>query len=265
MSSIYRAQLSGWRKESSDLGFAFNESPYHDDLIEERPLSLYVNNQPFSVFMRTPSDTYEVDLDLAAGFLWTEGIIDEIDDLARLAPCMDSPDRIHAQLSSGIQLPTKSRRSYLSSSCGLCSFEHVDSITSHAPKVNKIQLTPDHISEILSRFDGVLPLYKQTGGCHGAALYRPNMTIAYIREDVGRHNAVDKVLGTALRSGDNVLSEWILVVSSRAGFEVVQKAVMAGVSAVITLGAASGMAHRYALSKSLALFSFAKTHQAHRH
>ena len=237
-------------------------STYTDDLIEERPLALLINQVSFAVFMRTPGD----DIDLTYGFLWTERVIEEVDDLAQLTPCLTAPEqRLHATLASGVSLPERGRRGPLSSSCGLCSLEDIQDLQVEISPLTPRHLSPLEVTDYLQRFEAQLSLFHRTGGCHGAALFAPDHTLAFVREDVGRHNAVDKVLGAALRADHLSLTGWVMVVSSRAGYEIVQKAAVAGVSAVITLGAASGLAHRFALKVGLPLWSFARPQRAHQH
>ena len=251
-SSIYPVTLHRW----NDL------STYGDDLIEERPLALLINQVSFAVFMRTPGD----DIDLTYGFLWTERVIEEVSDLTQLTPCITAPDeRLHATLASGVSLPKRGRRGPLSSSCGLCSLEDIQDVHIETAPLTPRHLSPIEVTDYLQRFETQLSLFHQTGGCHGAALFAPDHTLAFLREDVGRHNAVDKVLGAALRADHLSLTGWVMVVSSRAGYEIVQKAAVAGVSAVITLGAASGLAHRFALRAGLPLWSFARPQRAHQH
>ena len=280
MKALYQAQLY----QNGRL----NDQTYSDYLIEESALSLFVNQSSFAIFMRTPKH----DLDLVCGFLWSEKLIEDFSDLRYLAPCQQFPNqRIHAYLASGIPFKPQNRHSYISSSCGLCSLQSVQDLEcdigedSTILKANDLNLdavdlwqrqqrmnsslrslTQSQIAIYLEDFQHNTHWFKQTGACHAAALYAPSSNQAtYIREDVGRHNAVDKVLGAALRNNDTQLYNWVLVVSSRAGFEIIQKSVHAGVGAVITLGAASAMAHRYAVAQHLPLFSFAKKRHAHRH
>ena len=114
-------------------------------------------------------------------------------------------------------------------------------------------------------FDELPSLFSLTGGAHVAVLIHPTGDLRYAQSDVGRHNAIDKVVGAAALQGDLDLWGWIMMVSSRAGFEVITKAAAAGVGALITLGAASGAAHRYAQASGLPLYSFTRPHRAHRH
>ena len=288
MQALYTAELYSDPTQS-------DPSSYTDYLIEESALSLWINQQPAAVFMRTPQH----DLDLVCGFLWSEKIIEELDDLSYLNPCWRAPYRkIHAYLADGVWVRPTQRSNYISSSCGLCSLEDVKKPSQHqyphirpnlhtldlidrvAPTLDAIEqkrqrlriqsdlyaLSQKKIACYLADFNRQDSWFSQTGGCHAAALYAPhNMHARYFREDVGRHNAVDKVFGAAFRAQQYDLHNWVLLVSSRAGFEIIQKAVHVGVGAVITLGAASAMAHRYAKQHHLPLFSFTKKSKSHRH
>ena len=240
---------------------------YQDVLAEEQPLALFVQGESYAVFMRTPG----ADTELIYGFLYTERLIEDIEDIRALVACQSYPQqRVHLTLESGVTLPVRSRRSFISSSCGLCSLEQIN-FGIDAPPLSKNErwirreLTQSQIAEYYEAFDQLPSLFSRTGGAHVAALFHPEGTLTYAQSDVGRHNAIDKVIGHALCQGNLELWGWILMVSSRAGFEVVTKAAVAGVGALITLGAASGAAHRYAIASGLPLYSFTRPHRTHRH
>lgn len=243
---------------------------YHDLLAEEAPLSLIVQGESYAVFMRTPG----ADQALIYGFLITERLIEDLDDVLTLVACDAQPQlRIHLTLEAGVRLPARSQRSFISSSCGLCSLSKLTIDTQEA-KVTQMTDDPDwesrtlrraELTEHLNAFNQLPSLFSLTGGAHMAALFDSYGEARYHQDDVGRHNAVDKVIGLAMLSGERSLSGWVLMVSSRASYEIIQKAVSAGVSALITLGAASGAAHRYALSKGLNLYSFVSPKRAHWH
>ena len=240
---------------------------YQDTLAEELPLALMVQGEAYAVFMRTPG----ADRELIYGFLLTERLIEDLDDIQALVPCHSYPQqRIHLALESGVRLPIRSRRSFISSSCGLCSLERLDFGTD-APSLStderwlKRELTQTQLASYFKLFNERPSLFSLTGGAHVAILFHPSGDLRYAQADVGRHNAVDKVVGAAALQGDPELWGWIMMVSSRAGFEVITKAAAAGVGALITLGAASGAAHRYAQASGLPLYSFTRPHRAHRH
>jgi FdhD protein len=245
----------------------------HDDtLVVEEPLEIHVDGHPLAVLLRTPGE----DEDLAAGFLATEGVIDDLDDLLALGPCQD-PNRRHAQnlmlarLAPGVRgaaarVEAATRAVFTSSSCGLCGKRTIDHILQNAPPL----AAPLHLSAaVLAGLPDALaaaqPRFRRTGGLHGAALVTPEGAVLCAREDVGRHNAVDKVLGAQLRADRWPLEGLALVVSSRAGFEIVQKALVARVGAVVAVGAASSMAEDLAVRGGMALYSFVRGDRFNRH
>ena len=236
---------------------------YQDDLAEERPLSLIVQGESYAIFMRTPGD----DQALVSGFLYTEGLVEDLDDIAALSPCTSSPqDRIHLTLASGVRLANANRRSFISSSCGLCSLETHKSLNSEPlEKLQGLNLSDIDLQSLWVQFDRLETIYSHTGGAHAAALFSKTGELLFVAADIGRHNAVDKVIGKALLNGHEHFTEMILMVSSRAGFEIVQKAIKCRVGALVTLGAASGGAHRLAQSYTLSLYSFLRRNRVHRH
>lgn len=264
-----------------------NENGHHYDdwLAEERPLNVWINGEPYVTLMRTPGD----DQALVYGFLKTDGVIEDLDDVDTLSLChrgTEHPqsihqsivsglaaDRLKACLASGVRLDPKKRNHYVSSSCGLCSLEELEEkvISSFThPLQNKenwqpISLTQEQIRHLIERFNRDETLYTLTGGAHAAALFTKEGQLKKFAVDIGRHNAVDKVIGGAMIDGVDCFSGLILFVSSRAGFEIVSKASSAGVSALVTLGAASGGAHRLAVLSGLPLYSFARHNRVHRH
>jgi FdhD protein len=235
-----------------------------DVLAVEEPLEIRVDGRPLAVTMRTPGD----DLDLAAGFLLTEGVIDGIDDLAGLDHCRD-PNRadaanvVLAVLAAGARAdPARFERArremYAASSCGLCGKATIDRVFQQAPRLRR-RLEPDPalVVDLPERLRAAQPRFASTGGLHGAALFTADGALLCAREDVGRHNAVDKVIGARLRA-DAPLDQGVLVVSGRAGFEIVQKALMAGIPALVAVGAASSLADRLAREAGLTLCSFVR-------
>lgn len=247
-----------------------------DTLVVEEPLEIRVDDRALAVVMRTPGD----DLDLVAGFLLTEGVIDGPDDLAALAHCTEplrenAGNIVIARLAAGTRLdPARvdqaARALFSASSCGLCGKETIERVFQRVrplppnpglPPVEVLAALPD-------RLRAVQPVFEETGGCHGAALFDATGALLVAREDIGRHNAVDKCLGARLRAGHTPDAEGlglILVVSGRAGFEVVQKAVMGRVAALVAVGAASTLAHDLAVSAGLKLFTFARGGRANVH
>jgi FdhD protein len=212
--------------------------------------------------MRTPGD----DLDLALGFLLTEGIIRSADDVrtARLCAGTDEPNTynvVDVTLASGVPPPATdpSRNFYTTSSCGVCGKASVDAVRTRS--VYPIAEDPARISAAtLTRLPGTLRAaqrgFDATGGLHAAGLFTVDGELVVIREDVGRHNAVDKVVGWALREGLLPLSGHALLVSGRASFELAQKASMAGIPLLAAVSAPSTLAVDLAEEVGLTLVGF---------
>lgn len=267
----WRARLRPLDPPADAPADAPRRDSYDDDLAEEAPLALWVNGRPHAVLMCTPTDA----LDLAAGFLWTEGVIEEREDLAALELCARGMARV--TLAAGVRAPEARHRAPLSSSCGLCSLRHEEGLL--RPPRGRVwgapSLSAARVRAALRALDEATPLFAATGGSHGALLCDSRGAPRFAREDVGRHNAVDKALGAALRAGEGRrlsgeeaawgLAGWALVVTSRAGFEVARKAGAAGVSALISVGAATGLTHRFCEEAGVELISFARPRGAHRH
>lgn len=210
--------------------------------------------------MRTPGD----DLDLAAGFLWTEGIVDGADDLTALDHLAGDPaqNTVVARVAGGVEahaaeIERATRALYATSACGICGLASLDRIRLLAPPLGpRWEPDPAVLSTLTDRLRDAQPTFAATGGIHGAALVTRDGAIEVVREDVGRHNAVDKVLGSRLRADRVPVDDRILVVSGRAGFEIVQKARMAGVIVVASVGAASDLAIDLAADAGMVLIGF---------
>lgn len=247
-----------------------------DHLVVEEPLEIRLDGRPLAVLMRTPGADPDEDLDLVAGFLATEGVIDGPDDLAGLAPCADPnrPERqnvVLAHLASGVRASAerfeRARRDlYAASSCGLCGKASIDRVMQNAPPLDRrIELAPEVVCALPDALKTLQPRFHATGGLHGAALFTADGVPITAAEDVGRHNAVDKVIGRRLRADAYPLDDLVLAVSSRAGFEIVQKALVARIAAVVAVGAASSLADELARIGRLALFSFVRADRYNAH
>ncbi len=244
-----------------------SSGPDTDVLVIEEPLEIRVDGRSVAVVLRTPGSDPAEDLDLAVGFLLTEGVIDDFDDIIGVAHCTD-PNRPHANNVVNVSLATgmhdareriaqAERSLFVGSSCGVCGKATIDRVfQSVAPLDTVIHLNPELVMSLPNVLKRTQARFAQTGGLHGAALCSLDGVCILSAEDVGRHNAVDKVIGSATRQGMLPLEQFILVVSSRAGLEIVQKAIMARIPAVVAIGAASSLAHDLAVSARLALYSF---------
>ncbi|MEN0065393.1 MAG: formate dehydrogenase accessory sulfurtransferase FdhD [Myxococcota bacterium] len=240
-----------------------NAAPWADDeLVIEEPLEIRVEGEPLVVTMRTPGH----DRVLAAGFLYSEGVIDGPDDLSALDHLGgDGGQNVMAvRLASGVAahreaLRRAQREVVATSACGLCGKTRLDQVevTATTP------ILPTDVDEAIlaglpGRLHSLQPVFRRTGGLHGATLMTPTGELAPPFEDIGRHNAVDKVLGARLLADQVPVDDRFLVVSGRAGFEIVQKARVAGVPAVIAFGAASSLAVELAERSSMRLYGFVR-------
>jgi len=243
----------------------------HDLVVLEEPLEIRVEGKPVAITMRTPGH----DLELAAGFLFTEGVIDGPDDLQALAHVDLPGDRqgntVDTVLAGGVAhhreaLERATRERYATSSCGICGKASIDRLhTLAGPLEHKVEPVPALLCTLPAQMRAQQATFHATGGLHAAALFDLHGTLRVIREDVGRHNAVDKVLGWSLLQDQAPVDDAILVVSSRAGFEIVQKAAMARVPIVAAVGAASSLAIDLAEEIGIALFGFVSKERANRY
>jgi FdhD protein len=232
-----------------------------DYLAAEEPLEIRVGDQPLSVTMRTPGH----DLELAAGFLFTEGLIQERSQLTTLeSPAQENGSKpsnvIQAQLSpEAVPDMGKMRRHFFAaSSCGICGKASIEGIRARALAAPNPDFRLD--AEILVRLPEKLrsaqDVFERTGGLHAAALFNPAGELLVLREDIGRHNAVDKVIGWALLENRVPIANSVLLVSGRGGFEIVQKAIVAGLPVVASVSAPSSLAVQLARELLLTLIGF---------
>jgi FdhD protein len=234
-------------------------SPYSDPVAVEAPLEIRVEDRSIGVLMRTPGN----DLELAAGFLHTEGIIEDRSDLSALDHLPGDPDRntVIARLAAGVEahleaIERATRERFASSSCGVCGKASIDRILLSSPPC--VGFDPDErmLTGLPAALEAAQDAFRATGGVHGAALVSPSGNFDVLREDIGRHNAVDKVIGWRLLQAAHQAEPRLLLVSSRAGFEIVQKASMAGIGCVVSIGAASSLAIDLAAERGMTLIGF---------
>ena len=237
-----------------------------DALAIEEPLEIRVGGVPFSVTMRTPGD----DFDLVAGFLVSEGVVASHDDLAvmrvvtGIARSGDPTFNIVEATVTGGGLAVaaaRARNVYTSSSCGVCGLASIDAVTTASawPILSAGFVVDDTvIAGLPDRLREQQGLFDSTVGVHAAALFDSEGRLLVLREDVGRHNAVDKVVGWALREGRLPLSAAVLQVSGRASFELVQKARMAGIPVLAAVSAPSSLAAELAEEAGITLVGFSR-------
>lgn len=239
-----------------------------DVVVREEPLEIRVEDRAIAVTMRTPGgDDGADDLELAAGFLLTEGIVDGADDLVALDYLPGDPSRntVVARVAGGVEahaeaIARATRELYATSACGICGKASLDRIALLAPPPAPTWPTvPAMLCGLPERLRAAQATFGQTGGLHAAALVGEDGLIEVIREDVGRHNAVDKVIGWRLRADRVPVHDRLLVVSGRVGFEIVQKARMAGIRGLAAIGAASDLAISLALAGDMLLVGFLRS------
>lgn len=236
-----------------------------DTLAGEEPLELRVGGKSLAVTMRTPGS----DFDLAAGFLVSEGVISKTEDLLAMRYCsgkgidgINEYNVLDLTLADGVAPPDDSvaRAFFTTSSCGLCGKASIDAVRTRSSfdvRDDPLQLEPLMLVSLPERLREAQKVFEKTGGLHAAGLFSGETgELLVLREDVGRHNAVDKVIGWALREGRLPLRETILMVSGRASFELVQKAVMAGIPALCAVSAPSSLAVDLAEESGMTLIGF---------
>lgn len=231
-----------------------------DDLAEEEPLEIRVKGRPVSVTMRTPGH----DEELAAGFLLTEGIIQNRADLLRIEPCAHARigNIVNAVLAPGVSVDFDrlTRHVFASSSCGLCGKAAIESVCHKVEPIDSsleidaatLLALPDRLREAQAVFD-------RTGGLHGVGLFGANGDLLLAREDVGRHNALDKVLGRVLFDGLLPLNAHVLMLSGRVSFEIMQKALCARVPIIAAVSAPSSLAVDFARDSGQTLVGFLRS------
>ncbi|MET9149001.1 formate dehydrogenase accessory sulfurtransferase FdhD [Streptomyces sp. NPDC004042] len=236
-----------------------------DTLVAEEPLEIRLDGRPLAITMRTPGD----DFALAAGFLVSEGVLAAAADLRNIVYCAGATSDggntynvVDVHTAPGVVLPdiTLERNVYTTSSCGLCGKASLDAVrtTARWPIADEpvVRLTPGLLASLPDRLRAAQRVFDRTGGLHAAALFSEDGELLDIREDVGRHNAVDKLVGRALQNGALPLSRTILLVSGRASFELAQKAVMAGIPVLAAVSAPSSLAVDLAAETGLTLVGF---------
>lgn len=234
-----------------------------DYLAAEEPLEIRIGDQPLSVTMRTPGH----DLELAAGFLFTEGLIqnrEQILAIESVEPITDDGVKrgnvIQAELveEATPDFAKMRRHFFASSSCGICGKASIDAVRSRLLSAPNPEFRVE--AELLTSLPDVLrssqDVFQRTGGLHAAALFDSSGGLLVVREDIGRHNAVDKVIGWALLDHRVPLGNAILLVSGRGGFEIVQKALVAGVPILASVSAPSSLAVQVARELRMTLVGF---------
>jgi FdhD protein len=236
-----------------------------DALAVEEPLEIRIGYGPaenrrvesIAITMRTPGE----DIDLALGFLWTEGILSSLQEVTWARHRGTEASVLQIDLHPGVlvDIDRLKRHFYAASSCGVCgkaSLEAVRSISRFDLTVDMTAVTPGIIHRLPDALRAAQQTFDRTGGLHAAALFDPMGDLICLREDVGRHNAVDKLIGAQLRAEKLPLTGKILLVSGRASFELAQKAGMAGIPVLAAIGAPSSLAVELAADAGMTLLGF---------
>lgn len=245
--------------------------PIVDELVVEEPLEIRIGEQSLIVVMRTPGHDFE----LAAGFLYTENLIKTVDDILFITYCEDTNENteteeeesfssfhniVNVRLTEELSLDEQEgwqRNFHANASCGLCGKMTIDSVRL---QVDPISTDFKINRKVFYRLNDCLreeqTVFEKTGGLHAAGLFDENGKLLILREDIGRHNAVDKVIGQALLSDMIPLDKHVLMVSGRASFEIIQKALFARIPLVVAVSAASSLAVDLAEEGNITLIGF---------
>lgn len=234
---------------------------FQDYLVGEEPLQIRVGKHALTVTMRTPGH----DIELATGFLFTEGLIqrrEQIYSIDHVTDCKatERGNIIQIELASDVALDLENtqRNFFSSSSCGICGKASIESVRARGvrPPNPNFRLDPEILCRIPDALRSGQQIFGRTGGLHAAGLFDAGGKLLAEREDIGRHNAVDKIIGWALRENRLPLSDSILMVSGRGGFEIIQKAAVAGVPVIASVSACSSLAVQFAREVGITLVGF---------
>jgi len=235
------------------------QPPSDDKLAVEEPLEIRVRGQNVAVTMRTPGH----DDELATGFLATEGLIKNREDVTEIAHCKEGEaaqlgNTLNVFLAPNVEVDMESltRHVFASSSCGVCGKATIEAVQQNFPPVvSEMRFSPEIITGLPAKLREAQATFEQTGGLHAAAMFDARGKLLVLREDVGRHNAVDKVVGFGLLN-DVSFAECLLMVSGRASFEIMQKALAAQVPIVAAVSAPSSLAVEFARESGQTLIGF---------
>jgi FdhD protein len=241
-------------------------TPFVDDVATEEPLEIRLScagrMQSLAVTMRTPGNDFE----LAAGFLYAEGLLRERDDAVGIAYCIEPgvndqqrynvvTVQLHDEAMPDIE--HMERHFTTTSACGVCGKAHIEALQTRAPRIASEMRVPfQTLAALPDRMRPVQRIFSATGGLHAAALFDTEGTLLVVREDVGRHNALDKAIGWALLNARLPLDRCVAVVSGRASYELVQKAIVAGIPVLCAISAPSSLAVSLAREFDLTLLAF---------
>ena len=233
----------------------------NDSLAREEPLEIRVKGESVAVTMRTPGH----DEELAIGFLLSEGVIAGPSDVLEVALCQRGEAALHGNVLNvflapkvGIDLAKLRRNVYASSSCGLCGKASIESVHNHFEPLTKREpvIAAELILQLPAKLRAKQETFDKTGGLHAAGLFDDAGNLLTLREDIGRHNAVDKVLGRSMLDGNFPLEDRVMMVSGRASFEILQKALAGRVPVICAVSAPSSLAVEFARESGQTLVGF---------
>lgn len=228
-----------------------------DHVAVEEPLDIRIDRKTLAITMRTTGN----DEELAAGFLATEGLIDHPDDIRAMSHCYRSPrpeNELRVILNKELNLEQPIHYGTISSSCGICGKTSIDQVLRRFDSLIQVagQIDETAVLQLPDRLRAAQTNFEETGGLHAAGLFNLDGELQHLREDVGRHNAVDKVLGHAFLEGLWPLNSYLLLVSGRVSYEILQKALAAGIPTVAAISAPSTLAIRFARDCGQTLVGF---------
>ena len=243
---VLRVPVTGGAEQRADL------------LAVEEPLEIRVDGEPLTVTMRTPGD----DIDLAAGFLFTEGLLGGLDEVHEIRMCDENVAAVSAGPGRALRYQEAAgpaRKFLMTSACGVCGKDSIEAVRVRSAfdvAADPVRVSPAVLAALPGRLREAQRVFSRTGGLHAAGLFTPDGALLALREDVGRHNAVDKVVGWAVLEDRLPLAGCALLVSGRASFELVQKAVLAGIPLLAAVSAPSSLAADLAEEAGLTLVGF---------
>ena len=266
IAAVVRRKVTNWTVTVVRKDGSFASKP--DVLVTEEPLEIRAESptqqvQPIAVTMRTPGHDFE----LAVGFLFTEGIIKQSDDVRTVRYCQlpDSAEQqfnvVTVSLTSQFDEALSRRGMVTSASCGICGTTSIEQLSQMTSRVD-LSTGPVMTAQMLTSLPDIIrkaqPTFDRTGGLHAAGLVDASGEAYCVREDIGRHNAVDKVIGKAVLDSKLPISNHALVVSGRLSFEIIQKAAMAGIAFIAAVGAPSNLAVQTAEDLGITLVGFVR-------
>jgi FdhD protein len=228
-----------------------------DEVAVEQPLEIRVDGRPLAVAMRSPGE----DEELAAGFLAGEGLIGGRDDIESVGPSEDlAANVVDVRTRAGLRRdPSDERRFSMTSACGVCGKAALEFVQRESPPLERTTpVEPELVIALPGAARSAQRDYQRTGGLHATALFEADGELLAVREDVGRHNAMDKSIGALLLAGRYPLPGVIACLSGRAGFELVQKASVAGLAGVVAVGAPTSLAVELAAERGMVLCGFTR-------